>query len=203
MPRPIARYLMTVKPGDPLFLARPDDAAVVNGAPAIEQSTEGARPHPLFVQFLDLSPKTASQVVTGILLLLALGLAIRFRRPWGLKAHQADLPPEWTAVMILCAILSPLCWGQHMVLLIPAVFLILREQLSTGQHLWRLILIWLIVLLMVAPQRELFGRNIWLVLHSYKLDTMAALLILLLVLTLPKRVSAADDAPARGNSVDA
>ncbi len=177
----MARFLMTFKPGHPLFLGHPDDAARIN------EDTANARPHPFFKQFFDVSPKRASQITTGLLLVLALVLAVRYRRPWGDAPPQADLAPEWAAVMLLCAILSPLCWGQHMVLLMPAVFLIVRRHLATDAPLWRSVVIWLIFILIHLPQRDLMGRNVGLILHSYKVETMASLLILFMILTLPSR----------------
>ena len=179
----VARYLMTFGPEHPLFIAHREDR-LQDGQPA-----EGARPHPLFMQFLDLSPKTANLVIMGVFAALAAVLVVRFRRPWGRRDSEGELAPEWAAVMALCAIMSPLCWGQHMVLLIPAVFLVVREHLATPASRWRTITLWLLPVLILAPQREIIGRDLWLILQSYKLDTIAALLCLLLVLTIPKRAS--------------
>lgn len=177
----IARYLMTFEPGHVLFLGHPEDC------PRIDENTAQARPHPLFIQPLNISPEKASQIIMGILLLMALAMAVRYRKAWGDTPNQADIAPEWTGVMLLCAILSPLCWGQHMVLLIPAIFLILREQLAMHGPKWRMVLIWVVFILINLPQRELMGRNLWLIMHSYKVETLASLIILFLVLTFPKR----------------
>jgi hypothetical protein len=177
----IARYLMTFRPGHVLFLGHPEDT------PDIDQNTAEARPHPLFKQPLDISPGMAAKIITGILLSLALVLAIRYRKPWGDASDKADIAPEWTAVMLLCAILSPLCWGQHMVLLMPALFLIIREHLATKGPAWRLALIWIACVLINLPQREIMGRNLWLIAHSYKVETMASLLVLFMILVLPAR----------------
>lgn len=173
----LARFLMRFEPGHPLFIAHPDDATTGGVARA------GARPHPLFWQFLDLSPRSAGQVITAVLLVLGLVLAIRYRRPWHLDSGDTHFAAEWTAVMGLCAILSPLCWGQHMVLLVPALFVVLLAHLGGGGLRRRTVAICLIALLILGPQRELLGRELSLVLHSYKLDTVAALLILWLVLS--------------------
>ena len=177
----MARYLMTFEPGHVLFLGHPDDT------PRIDENTAGARPHPLFKQPLDISPEKAAKIITGMLLALALVLAIRYRRPWGDGPNQADIAPEWTAVMLLCAIMSPLCWGQHMVLLIPALFLIVREHLDTRGPLWRTVLIWVVFSLINLPQREIMGRNLWLVAHSYRVETLASLLVLFMILVIPDR----------------
>lgn len=197
----LARFLMRFEPGHPLFIAHPDDATTGGVARA------GARPHPLFWQFLDLSPRRAGQVIKAVLLVLGLVLAIRYRRPWHLDSGDTHFAAEWTAVMGLCAILSPLCWGQHMVLLVPALFVVLLAHLGGGGLRRRTVAICLIALLILGPQRELLGRELSLVLHSYKLDTVAALLILWLVLS-PKglfrsqRGSAVRSAPHTPGYID-
>jgi hypothetical protein len=177
----LARYMMTFEPGHVLFLGHPDDA------PRIDENTAQARPHPLFKQPLNISPKRAGQIITGILLTIALILAIRYRKTWGDAPNQADIAPEWTAVMLLSAILSPLCWGQHMTLLIPALFLIIREHLSGRGPRWRIVLIWSVFILVNLPQREIMGRNLWLICHAYKAETIASLLILGLILSFSTR----------------
>ncbi len=120
----IARYLQTYRPGHPLFIPHPDDVS-----PDKEVPNE-PRPHPLFIQFLDLSAATINMIITCILLVFALILAVLFRHKWGDHSPDADLAPEWAVVTGLCALLSPLCWGQHLVLMIPAVFLSVRTDLG-------------------------------------------------------------------------
>lgn len=181
----LARYLMRFEPGHPLFITHPDD-----------KTTDGVtRAHPLFRQFLDLSPRRAGQVIKAVLLILGLALAARYRRPWQLDSGDTHFAAEWAAVMGLCAILSPLCWGQHMVLLVPAFFLVLLAHLGGDGRRRRTVAICLIALLILGPQRELLGRELSLVLHSYKLETVAALLILCLVLS-PRRLFGSRGGPA-------
>jgi len=185
----LARFLMRFEPGHPLFIAHPDDATTGGVARA------GARAHPLFRQFLDLSPRRAGHVIKAILLMLGLALATRYRRPWELDSGDTHFAAEWAGVMGLCTILSPLCWGQHMVLLVPALFLVLLAHLGGGGRRRRTVAICLIALLILGPQRELLGRELSLILHSYKLETVAALLILCLVLS-PRRLFGSRGGPA-------
>ena len=192
----LARCLMTFESGHPLFIPHPRD--VTDEAVSLERR----RPHPLFLQLLDLSPRRASHVVSAALLVLALGLAYRSRRPWGVIVASGSFSAEWTGAMILCAILSPLCWGQHMVLLIPAVFLIISDHLSGGSPRRRTLMLCLIAGLILGPQRELIGRELWVILHSYKLGTIAALLILFLVLGLRRAFEKYDVLPDRDEPGD-
>lgn len=176
----IARYLQTYRPGHPLFIPHPDDVSPDKEVP------NKPRPHPLFIQFLDLSAATINMIITCILLVFALILAVLFRHKWGDHSPDADLAPEWAVVTGLCALLSPLCWGQHLVLMIPAVFLSVRTDLGRTNAKWRIVVMWIIFIFITAPQREIIGRDLWLIIQSYKPDTIAALLCLFLVLTLPK-----------------
>lgn len=175
----LARYLQTYPPGHPLFIPNPKD---VN---ADGTTQPNARPHPLFVQFLDLPARTAGAVTTAVLLALALALAVRYRRSWNRPQFREDFAAEWAAMMALCALMSPLCWGQHLVLFIPAVYLSVRAALQ-GHSRVRVAAIWAAALLILAPQRELIGRDLWWVLQSYKPETLAALILIALALTLPK-----------------
>jgi len=176
----IARYLQTYRPGHPLFIPHPDDVSPDKDVPS------EPRPHPLFIQFLDLPAATINMTITCILLVFALILAVLFRHKWGDHLPDADLAPEWAVVTALCALLSPLCWGQHLVLMIPAVFLSVRTDLGRTNAKWRIVIMWIVFVFIIAPQREIIGRDLWLIIQSYKLDTIAALLCLFLVLTLPE-----------------
>ncbi len=145
--------------------------------------------HPAFFQFGDLSPPTAYYAVRGIVLLFALVLAWRFWGGWSRSDGPPNLANEWAAVCILCAILSPVTWKQHLVLMLPSLFLILRNFLSgTGVPRWRWITI-AVVAVVFLVRRELIGKPLALVLLAYKVDTIAVLLLMLLVLT-PHRTTA-------------
>jgi hypothetical protein len=175
----IARYLQTYRPGHPLFVPRNEDLLPDGTVPA------QARPHPLFVQFLDLPAPTAGAVTTVLLLFFGLILAIRYRHPWIRPDFRGDFASEWAGVVGLCALLSPLCWSHHMVLFIPAVFASIRVDLG-GAPRWRVIAMWVAALLILGHQRELVGRNLCWILDSYKLQTVAALILIALVLTIRK-----------------
>ncbi len=175
----IARYLQTYPPGHPLFIADHKDQQ------ANSSMSTHIRAHPLFIQFLDLPPKVAAHIITLILLVMALMLAFRFPHPWN-GTNQADFSTEWAMAMALCALLSPLCWGQHLVLFIPLVLLCVRTDLGRSKPRWRKILLWIAAILILLPQRELIGRTLWLIIQSYKVETWACVLLLILAGTRPR-----------------
>jgi hypothetical protein len=140
----------------------------------------------LFVQFGNLEPAAAKRFVQAFLLLLAAVLAWRFRKSCSLSDLRDEAPREWAAVTLLAAILSPLCWQQHLVLVIPVVYLVVRAALEPGElSTWQRRLAWLAAIVMLfAGQRDLLGHDFFMVLMAYKVHTWAALAALTLVLSL-------------------
>ncbi|MGF1581535.1 MAG: glycosyltransferase family 87 protein [Gemmataceae bacterium] len=150
--------------------------------------------HPAFFQFGNLPPLTAYYAVRGVLLVLGLILAWRFWGNWSQSNGSPRFAHEWAAVCILSAILSPVTWKQHLVLMLPALFLIFRNFLSEPSVApWRRVSL-LIVALIFLIRRELIGKPLALVLLAYKVDTFAVLLLMLLILT-PSRKSQSQDEP--------
>ncbi len=169
----LARYLETYPPGHPLFLD-----------------------HPAFFQFGALEPRAAKLAVNAALALLACVLAWRYRRQWAPSGAESsastespgssELPAEWAAVCLLCAILSPFCWKQHLVLVLPAIFLTVRCVLGAAVvPRWRIAALTLIGLIVLLSRRGVTGYDLSILLLSYKVDTVAMMLALCLVLTLP------------------
>lgn len=163
LPFALTRYLRTYPPGHLLYKGD----------------------HPLFFQFGSLGPATTNKVVKGILLVFAVILAWRFRHRWGKSPNRAELAPEWAAVTLLCALLSPLCWIHHLVLALPCVFLTIRAELQMpNTPLWRSIILGFIGFKILVIQRLFLGHDLSIVMLSYKLDTLAVLLSMILVLTI-------------------
>ncbi len=173
----LARYLETYPPGHPLHLD-----------------------HPAFFQFGALGPRAAQLTVKGTLVALACVLAWRFRRRWA--AHDADLPAEWAAACLLCAIVSPFCWKQHLVMVLPALFLTIRSLLgSATMPRWRIATLALIGAIVLLSRRGVVGHELSIVLLSYKADTLAMMVALLLVLTLPAPVLRPESTTGRSLAV--
>jgi hypothetical protein len=93
--------------------------------------------HPWFVQFGNLDVGRARRFVSvaTLLILAAIGWRMR-RRGWEPAQRPTDLGIEWAATGLLAALLSPLCWKQHLVLTVPVMYLVIRHQLlqRTGQR---------------------------------------------------------------------
>jgi hypothetical protein len=180
----MVRFLVRYPPGHPYFKE-------VRFLPA----------HPLFFQPGNLSPATARRISLVALALLAGLLAWRLRHKWGEGSAQADLPAEWAAVIALAALLSPVCWLQHLVLLWPAAFLILRRTFTVRPHRSPWVAIGFVALCILVLQRGVLHYELSIVALSYHLPTLAALVLLALVLLPPATEIAApilsEDPPAR------
>jgi hypothetical protein len=157
----LSRYLQSHSPGHPLYLE-----------------------HPLFAQFGNLTPQAAAWSVKAVLLALAGLLAWRwFPRPS--DQQPQTLAQQWAAVCILIALLSPLCWKQHLVLALPALLLAWRDVLSQPLPArGRMLCLGIIAAIAIGCRRELLGYDLSIVAMSYKLDTIAVLLTLGLVTTI-------------------
>ena len=165
----VARYVETYPPGHPLNL----------------------EPHPLFKQFGSLDGETAYRVVRGTILAFGLLLAWRFRRSGNGPSGASDLPVEWAAVCLLCALAAPLCWKQHLIVALPAALLVARTAVSQDASAKRrLAALAAIGIALVLTRHSIVGRETSVVFLSYKVDTMLMLGLLGLVLTSPTAVVA-------------
>ncbi|MGH7207793.1 MAG: hypothetical protein ACREIL_00260 [Nitrospiraceae bacterium] len=81
--------------------------------------------------------------------------------------------------MILALLLSPVSWVQHLVLMVPALYLILVEAWRGG-GLGRpaRLALWAYVVFALVLNRELVGRETYLVLLGYGTYTLCMLLVL-------------------------
>jgi hypothetical protein len=177
----IARYVETYPPGHPLYAD-----------------------HPWFLQFGNLSGPAAYNVVNGVLAVLALAFAWKTRRGWDASAGLTGVDGqgaggsgaftgEWAAVCTLCALLSPLCWMQHMVVALPSAFLVLRSIVnSPPPRRWRMAAVWSCGALMwvfAVPNIGLDGEFTAMVI-SYKVHTLACALLTCWALCLRQGVGA-------------
>ncbi|QGJ70089.1 Hypothetical protein PBC10988_17780 [Planctomycetales bacterium 10988] len=148
--------------------------------------------HPGFVQFADLDPETSSTLIKVFLLGLAALLAWKWLPAWRLPHSEEQktdskarhvMAPEWAIVTLLCALLSPMCWKQHMIVMWPMAFLLIRQQMTAlePQVLRRYLLISFTVLI-IASKRWLMGKELSILVISYKPDTIIALMMLAMLL---------------------
>jgi hypothetical protein len=155
----VTRYLVTYPAGHPLHLS-----------------------HPGYVSFLDLDPRAArwatAAVVIGFLLVCAWRMRRRYRGP--------DDPTwllEGGAVLILALLLSPVTWTQHLVLVIPALYLIVTEACAIRPlGAWASGAMGAYAVMALALNREILGRDLSLLVLSYSMHTLALLLVLAVLL---------------------
>ncbi|MFO0928005.1 MAG: glycosyltransferase family 87 protein [Gemmataceae bacterium] len=146
-----ARYLQTFPPGHPLY-----------------------QEHPAFVQFGNLDAAAAKRVAKSCLLLIAAFVAWRMWGAWSPRA--ADLPWQWGATAIFAALLSPMCWRQHLIAAWPILYLMLWSLLRQAEApRWRWALLLGSAALLWLPQREVMGRDLSLLFMNMKVDTLVFL----------------------------
>jgi hypothetical protein len=162
----------------------------------------------LFFQFGNLSSDAAYFALNGILVLLGLWFAWKTHRPWQRGAvGDGAFAGEWAAVCLLCALLSPLCWKQHVVLILPCMFLVVRNVIGTSRLASRgaALVCCCGALLCLFPGPDILGGNVSAMLHSYKLHTLGATIVMIWALFLPHgragssrgSLPAGSDTPAR------
>ncbi len=187
----IARYLQTYPPGHSLFIDRgyADETSCADR----KVTPVACERHPLFVQFLDLPATTANKIVTAIIGMIALVLAWRLRRRWLLAKPGnetgtfSSLAPEWATACAFASLLSPLNWHQHMVLVLPCAFLVIRDLLLRAEPArlrWAglafvFICVWVL-------HRDPLSKLYSLIAMSYHFDVMAVLILIVLTLTIDR-----------------
>ncbi len=146
------------------------------------------REDPGYVALLNLPAQTAKmlRIVVTMGLLAAFGWYAR--RPFEGRGDPAWLR-ESSAVMILALLLSPVTWVQHLVWLMPALYLILVDARSNaGLGTRTKMALAAYVLLAVVLNYELLGKQTFALLLSYHPFTLAMLLVLG-ILIIPRQTS--------------
>ena len=134
--------------------------------------------HPGSLPALTLAPRIASRLATLAMLGLLAICAWQARR-----RYQGSSDPAWlleaSVVLILAALFSPVTWVQHLVLLVPALYLIVSEDRgirSLGTPASAAMAAY--VVLSIVLNRDLLGRETTLLLLSYHTHTLGMLLVL-------------------------
>lgn len=127
------------------------------------------------------SPATATAVATVVMAGLVVACAWWARRPC-----QSAASPGWlrecAAVLILALLLSPVTWVQHMVFVLPAVYLVVAEGHGIrplGPPAGAALGVYVILALIL--NREFLGREHYVLLLSYGTQTLCMLLVLALI----------------------
>ena len=134
--------------------------------------------HPLYLDFFNLPPRTASIVIKFLMLALLAAIAWNFRHP----PERRDEPAiywECAAVSLLILLYSPITWGQHCVGVIPAFYLIARTSSARGGiPRWMKAVLAVYVVCILGLNRAFVGRQISWLLDSYHVHTWCLLSLL-------------------------
>jgi len=152
----------------------------------------------VLVHWASLDAHTTKRVVQAELLVLALAFAWRMRRAVKLPDDSASLADEWAVVCIFVALLSPLCWLQHLVLVIPASIIIAQRVATRQAPPWQLAAAGVAAAFMLLVHRDLLGVAMCDLLSSFQPHAVASLLLAAIVLGAPR----ADRADAQGAGID-
>ncbi|MFO0813263.1 MAG: glycosyltransferase family 87 protein [Gemmatales bacterium] len=177
------------------------------------------QPSPLFLQFGNLEGLPAYYTVRAIMLVLGLGLAwyfwprgtrllplrrggreglqhaVSLRDPDPLqlplaKGESRIRSDEWAIVCLMCALGSPFCWKQHLVVGLPLAYLAMR-QLVLQPTRARLVAIATLTVVILVPIYSLLGRQGGILWASYKFECMAMLGLMGMVMVGTRRCSKA------------
>jgi len=105
---------------------------------------------------------------------------------WARRRYGVPASPEWllecSAVLILALLLSPVTWVQHMVLVLPALYLIVAEDRGIRRLGGRAVAAMVAyVALALVLNREFLGRERYVALLSYGAQTLCLLLVLAVI----------------------
>lgn len=143
--------------------------------------------HSRSVNFVNLSPRIASWIVSAVLLSLLLIFMWWSRRPV-VERDDPRLLWELAATGLLMTLFSPITWGQHCVALLPACYLIAARLITQDkQPNWIIIVLLFYVLFCSLSGRDLMGPDLWLWLVNYHVSTFCILGLFVLLLAGPEK----------------
>ena len=167
----LARYLMHLPYG---HLGRPETSDTP-GRP-------NQPPNPYYLQFVNLPPYYAGLVVRLIMASLLLIIAWLFRRSIVTRGDLSILY-ECAAVSLLILLYSPITWKQHCVGVLPALFLVCRSGFAgRSPPRWAIGAIAVYALFALVLSREIIGQDMVKLLDSYRVKTIAIVLLMLALL---------------------
>jgi hypothetical protein len=153
----ITRFLVIYPPGHPLRLKQAG-----------------------YVDFLNLSPSVAGRVVIVAMLGLWGILCWQSRRAWN-NTDPRMILAETSALLCLVLLFSPVTWLQHFVFGLPAIYWIVAREQSCPRAITRWSLTAYVALALLM-NRELLGRENYLLLLSYHTHTICLLLLFSLII---------------------
>jgi GT2 family glycosyltransferase len=131
----------------------------------------------------------------------AIGLLMLFGW-WSRRPYQNDRDPAWMlesfTVLVVILLLSPVTWTQHMVFLIPGIYLIAANRYRSERAAWMVTAAMAVyAVLSLVLTREVVGRARYLVLLEWHTQTICMLIVLaVLILCRPMDRTVAPDEAA-------
>jgi alpha-1,2-mannosyltransferase len=116
-----------------------------------------------------------------------LSLALLMFCAWrGRTPYRSNDDRQWlidcSAVLVLMLLLSPVTWTQHMVFLIPAIYLIVAEAIGRQTHRSTIVAAMAVyALFSLLLTREILGRPRYMILLELHTQTLCMLIVLALV----------------------
>ncbi|HQR41974.1 MAG TPA: hypothetical protein PLX97_04805, partial [Gemmatales bacterium] len=106
------------------------------------------------------------------------------------KGESRIRSDEWAIVCLMCALGSPFCWKQHLVVGLPLAYLAMR-QLVLQPTRARLVAIATLTVVILVPIYSLLGRQGGILWASYKFECMAMMGLMGMVMVGTRRCSKA------------
>lgn len=139
--------------------------------------------HTGYVDFLKWSPAAANRAANFVLLGLWMLFCWRSRGSWNGSEPRVMLG-ESAGLLLLVLLFSPVTWLQHFVFALPAIYLIVAQE-QVGARAWARWLLGVYVVFALLMNRELLGRENYLLLLSYHTHTICLLLLFTLIVIRP------------------
>ncbi len=137
---------------------------------------------PGYVPVLNLDPVKANTLAMAVLVLLLAVFCWQTRHPYG-----SPTDPDWvrdaSAIMVLMLLISPVTWVQHLVWLVPGIYVIVDKVYRSrppGPFIWAAVVAY--VMLAMILNMEILGWYNYQLVLSWKPYTMAMLLVLALLM---------------------
>jgi hypothetical protein len=140
------------------------------------------RSDPAYAPLLDLAPSSAKVVVIAVVFGLLAAFCWRTRHPYAGR-HDPDWVRDCSGVLVLALLLCPVTWVQHLVWLVPALYLIVGKAIG-GARLRAAAAgaLSLYVLLVIVLNYEILGKQNFAHVMSYHPFTIAMLSVFLLLM---------------------
>jgi alpha-1,2-mannosyltransferase len=121
------------------------------------------------------------RLANGLAIVATFGLVILFcwvTRFRYISLNDRTWPSESASLLVLLVLLSPVTWEQHLVLMIPTLYLITAEEVATAEIRGGiLVLMILFVLLSLVFTRDLIGKENYMILLEYHVQTLCMLIV--------------------------